>query len=202
MPRAGYGRDKNGKFLKGSHHSLKTEFKKGQKSLTKVLIPKERLKILYYKDKKGYKEISNIFNVCVLTIQSRMKEYNFVGRNNKIKKGQLKGKKWDILYGKEKALKLKKGLSESHKGEKNPMYGKEQWNKNIPCRESTKRILSEKLKGRKLKNQIVVHHINGNHNDNRPENRIRITRSEHARLHARQGDITGRPKAIRSDIKW
>lgn len=49
--------------------------------------------------------------------------------------------------------------------------------------------IREKLKGRKLKEQACIHHINGNHNDNRPENRIIVTRSEHALIHQLQGDV-------------
>ena len=39
------------------------------------------------------------------------------------------------------------------------------------------------------KNAIVVHHINGNHFDDRPENRILLTNREHTQLHLMQGDI-------------
>jgi len=55
---------------------------------------------------------------------------------------------------------------------------------------------SEIMKGRKFstshkekigksirENPFVVHHINGNHFDDRPENRIKITRTEHQKLH-------------------
>jgi len=35
----------------------------------------------------------------------------------------------------------------------------------------------------------IVHHINGNHNDNRPENRKIMSQSEHAKLHIKQGDF-------------
>jgi len=42
---------------------------------------------------------------------------------------------------------------------------------------------------RKIRETPVVHHINGDHNDNRPENRIILTRSEHAIIHQLQGDV-------------
>lgn len=35
----------------------------------------------------------------------------------------------------------------------------------------------------------VIHHINGNHLDDRPENRMVVTPSEHAKIHMLQGDI-------------
>jgi hypothetical protein len=35
----------------------------------------------------------------------------------------------------------------------------------------------------------VIHHINGNHFDDRPENRMVVTPSEHAKIHMLQGNI-------------
>ena len=49
--------------------------------------------------------------------------------------------------------------------------------------------LRESNKGKNNGEQICVHHINGNHNDNRPENRIIMTREEHTKLHNLQGDV-------------
>ena len=37
-------------------------------------------------------------------------------------------------------------------------------------------------------NSLCVHHINGNHQDDRLENRLVLTFSEHTRLHIAQGD--------------
>lgn len=60
---------------------------------------------------------------------------------------------------------------------------------------------SLKMKGHKVseetKNKIrescrncpVVHHINGNHFDDRPENRIILTPREHAIIHMLRGDL-------------
>ena len=39
------------------------------------------------------------------------------------------------------------------------------------------------------KNCPVIHHINGDHEDNRLENRMVVTPSEHAKIHLLQGDI-------------
>lgn len=44
-------------------------------------------------------------------------------------------------------------------------------------------LVAEKKIGRRLTEGEVVHHINGNKLDNRPENLIVMTKSQHAKLH-------------------
>ncbi len=44
-------------------------------------------------------------------------------------------------------------------------------------------LVAEKMIGRKLYRDEIVHHINGNKNDNRPENLKVMTAGEHKKLH-------------------
>ena len=46
----------------------------------------------------------------------------------------------------------------------------------------------EQYLGRELRNDEIVHHINGNKKDNRIENLQIMTNSEHTILHIKQGD--------------
>ena len=46
------------------------------------------------------------------------------------------------------------------------------------------RIISEDMIGRKLNQGEEVHHIDFNHHNNRPENLIVLSKSEHAKIHA------------------
>jgi HNH endonuclease/GAG-polyprotein viral zinc-finger len=49
------------------------------------------------------------------------------------------------------------------------------------------RVMEKKLGG-PIPDGLVVHHIDGNKDNNRPENLVAITRGVHARLHGRYPD--------------
>ena len=48
------------------------------------------------------------------------------------------------------------------------------------------RLVYEIAHGTKLPKGVSIHHINHNRSDNRPENLVALTQSEHAKLHAKE----------------
>jgi hypothetical protein len=58
--------------------------------------------------------------------------------------------------------------------------------------------IAEEVEGRKVPKGCDVHHINGNHNDNRPENLLIVTEEMHRWLH------TGakHPNPWMAEVNW
>lgn len=60
---------------------------------------------------------------------------------------------------------------------------------------SLKKEVQDKIsKTNKIRMKKIIHHINGNHDDDRPENRKDMSQSKHFKLHWEQGDIDGKKR--------
>ena len=109
-------------------------------------------------------------------------------------KGSKHSEETKIKMGKSHKGKIKtkehlKNISEALKGFKHSKKSKKKMSESHTGKKLTK---EHKLKIKKTNsnpNQVIIHHINGNHYDNRLENKIQITKREHALLHWKQGDL-------------
>ncbi len=101
-------------------------------------------------------------------------------------------KKYLLNLSTEEKKKIYKKISDSKKGDKSPTWkgGGRKFLRKIY------RKKAEKISGRKLKPNEMVHHIDGDWRNNKLENLSIVSKSEHARIHWRQGDILGRPKCV------
>lgn len=104
-------------------------------------------------------------------------------RGKKIQKGQHLSPKTEFKKG-QPCPNFKGG----HQDKRGYFY---LWNPNHPSAQkkgyiNRSIIVMEKVIGRYLHNNEIVHHLNGIRNDDRPENLRVMTKEEHARYHTKQ----------------
>ena len=168
-------------------------------------VSKEVLYELYVIRGKPMHEIASILHIGVGTVYNYMKKYGIQSRNTKEVFDNLKKQGWEYPQSaREKSSKTHKNkiVSEEtrHKISKSKKVGgighKKLRTDGYICiyfpdhPNATKDgyimehdLIMECIIGRHLKDDEVVHHINGIRNDNRKENLKLMTFTEHARYH-------------------
>lgn len=172
-------------------------------------VTKDILIKLYTDEKKPMHEIADKLEVSIGTVFNYLKKYGIETRSKKDTftfKGRKQSKEVvDIIRkvnkGKVLSQETKDKISESHKG-LNRTNNK--WNAHVKNREDgyiqvykpehpyankdgyvmEHRLVMEQVLGRYLKENEVIHHINRNRKDNRPENLMIFSSiSDHMRYH-------------------
>ena len=165
------------------------------------IIDIEKFKNLFYKENLSYKEISNILGVSIRALISCRQ------RNNLPKRGWSK----PPMAGKNHSIKtinkIKQSRKDKNMGEKHPKWNGGKTinksgyvlirNKKDPlCNKNgynlEHRLIIQKNIGRNLTDDEVIHHINGDKKDNRIENLLILSKSEHSVLHNPKGSYFGK----------
>lgn len=154
----------------------------GRGGHNKVLIDLENLRSDYLDKKRSVKDIASDYGVTIYTIYGRLKMLGITRTNSDSHKGIPAHNKGNGCI--------------DQLGYRVISYNGKQ------VREH--RIVAEKMLGRVLNAKEVVHHINGNRSDNRPENlEVYESHSEHMREHMtreeaqRRGAIGNKKKALK-----
>lgn len=168
-------------------------------------VDKQTLWEMYVINKKTMRQISSELGVAIGTVHKYLKKYNIPTRNQK-ETFTMKGRKLSEIEcerisklhkGKiisketrEKMSKAKKKGGIGHKKKRNDGY-KAIYFPDHPKSTTDGYIMEhvlvmECLIGRYLKDDEVVHHINGKRDDNRKENLQLMTFKEHARFHMKK----------------
>lgn len=79
------------------------------------------------------------------------------------------------------------------------MSQKYKYIRNKKMYKSEHRVIVEKMLGRELRQDELVHHIDGNKKNNNPDNLMIVTRAEHAKIHREQIDRSKPVAQIGSD---
>jgi len=147
-------------------------------------ITKEVMINIYSIEKLPQYIISDIFNISLPTLRKIIKYYN-IKKKKKIKKirigkkrkyKRVKNKKNRNIFG----VKYWRGRKLIYNPEHHRSNQKYVFNYNL--------VIEKKL-GRKLKRNEIVHHIDGDHTNDSPDNLAAMTLREHGKIHHKKGKI-------------
>ena len=163
--------------------------------MEKMTLEKEFLVLEYVKNKKSITDISKMTDKSPSTVRYWLNKYNLLRsraegiRAVRHKMGKhLIGRNVVFSDGhKNKIRESKLKHSEINaKGYRINTNGYYEFTKGVNKGRMIHIVIAENLKGRKLKKNEVVHHIDKNKLNNSPENLKIMSLSDHSRLHAKE----------------